>query len=800
MSDILSIIKPFAATNYVLNPSFEKWTAGVPDNWTAYGTPTLAQDSSGFSWRGVYSCSISAASGNRGIYQDITLTNGQSYRISVYAYLATGNGIIVTAEDKGGGNPVATTSSLVGWQRLSVTKVAAANGIRISFGSNNTAVWALFDCAQVEDGAETTTYIDGYQPGCYWNGTPHASTSTRSDQTREGGRIIPLNTVTSRILSINGAGMPGFTNVSMPFGLIGGEIYQRTVKQVRTFMVEVLIEGTSRDDLHSKRRVLEDLLKFDLVTPVQPVKLLYNDGISATTLTIHAVYDAGLEGAPFGGGGNALWEKVMLRFIAHDPLWYDDRQACQVLGYNQTVTNANYILQRKSGVWSALNYGTNGSVYALIFAPSGLLYVCGAFSKCGNAAAADLTVNGIASWNGATWAVLGATGVSGGGAVVYCMTIGPDGALYIGGNFSLAGGVANTLNIAKWDGSVFTPLGTGCNGAVESLLFSSDGNLYAGGAFHLAGGVANTVHVAKWNGTVWLPLGTGMDDDVHCIAQGNGTTIYIGGEFLNANGVACTRIAKWNGTTFIPLGSGFDAFPIALTLGPDKKLYAGGTFHNAGGIACNHIAAWNGITFLPLSTGLNNEVSSLAFNQNQTLYIGGNFTIAGDVTVPDGVAIFTGSAWLPLDVDLPGTPTTIDSLCFDNRSNLYVGYIDTGSATSATVTATVNASTKTYPSIWMVGPGTIYQIINYTTGRAIYFNALTIQAGEQCALYLKPGNVHFVSSWRGDINNYILQGSNMDWYLQPGSNNVSAYLVGGTAASLVYMNWNDAKWSNDGVA
>ncbi len=51
--------------------------------------------------------------------------------------------------------------------------------------------------------------------------------------------------------------------------------------------------------------------------------------------------------------------------------------------------------------------------------------------------------------------------------------------LYVGGAFTLAGAVS-VNNIAKWDGSAWTALGSGTNGLV--LAVAVDGNdLYAGG-------------------------------------------------------------------------------------------------------------------------------------------------------------------------------------------------------------------------------------------------------------------------------------------------------------------------------
>src|SRR6056297_2178290 len=48
-------------------------------------------------------------------------------------------------------------------------------------------------------------------------------------------------------------------------------------------------------------------------------------------------------------------------------------------------------------------------------------------------------------------------------------------ALYAGGDFATAGGVA-VNNVARWDGSEWTPLGEGIDGWVEALAVFDDGS------------------------------------------------------------------------------------------------------------------------------------------------------------------------------------------------------------------------------------------------------------------------------------------------------------------------------------
>jgi hypothetical protein len=87
------------------------------------------------------------------------------------------------------------------------------------------------------------------------------------------------------------------------------------------------------------------------------------------------------------------------------------------------------------------------------------------------------------------------------------------------------------------------------SGSVRALTGFNDGTgqaLYAGGAFTTAGGVAAN-RIAKWNGTAWSPLGTGVNGTVNALT-GFGPALYTGGSFTTAGGVASGFIAKWGCT------------------------------------------------------------------------------------------------------------------------------------------------------------------------------------------------------------------------------------------------------------
>ena len=96
-------------------------------------------------------------------------------------------------------------------------------------------------------------------------------------------------------------------------------------------------------------------------------------------------------------------------------------------------------------------------------------------------------------------------------------------------------------------------LGSG-NGGIHALAVSGT-DLYAGGQFNTAGGVPAS-NIAKWNGSAWSALGSGMDDQVLCVGRERKRTRRSGTWFTTAGGVLAIRIAKWNLKPLVRLGLG----------------------------------------------------------------------------------------------------------------------------------------------------------------------------------------------------------------------------------------------------
>ena len=320
--------------------------------------------------------------------------------------------------------------------------------------------------------------------------------------------------------------------------------------------------------------------------------------------------------------------------------------------------------------WNALGTGLNTFVHCIAVSGNGV-YVGGEFTDAGGNPNADR----IAYWDGSSWNALG-TGAN--NLVSYIAISGTD--VYIGGSFTSAGGVANTSRIARWDGSTWYPLGNGFNNAVH-IIGLSGGSVYAGGLFTDAGGNANGDYIARWDGANWNPLGTGLNNGSQSMAF-LGNDMYIGGYFTSAGGVSnTTYIARWDGSAWHSVGGGVNNWVIGITI-DGSDIYVGGSFINAGGNAnADYIARLNGNTWNALGTGLNNWVYEI-YVLNSNVYVAGDFTNAGGNASADYIARWNGSTWDAFGNGVNGALRFLDI----SGNDLYVGGIFTSASGVANTT------------------------------------------------------------------------------------------------------------------
>jgi hypothetical protein len=265
---------------------------------------------------------------------------------------------------------------------------------------------------------------------------------------------------------------------------------------------------------------------------------------------------------------------------------------------------------------------------------------------------------------------------------VRCLTVFDDGAgpaLYVGGNFHHAGGIAAS-RIARWDGLRWSALGDGDS---ESLLvaamtvFDDDGDgpnppaLIVGGSFSLMGGVG-AHNLARWDGQSWSAMGAGV---TKCNAEvvrglavyddGTGPALYATGFFCESGGAPAAGLVRWDGQAWTEVGGGLtdqdpdDEIPAggrALAVydaGEGPVLVVGGQFTRAGEVPAMNIAAWNGHGWKALGDGLGGSgeawsyvFSLLVFDEGDgpELVAGGQFLNSGGVPLAN-LARWDGAAW-----------------------------------------------------------------------------------------------------------------------------------------------------------
>lgn len=271
--------------------------------------------------------------------------------------------------------------------------------------------------------------------------------------------------------------------------------------------------------------------------------------------------------------------------------------------------------------------GVYGTVYAIAVNGS-KVYVGGEFTAVDDG---SIPASNIAVWDddAETWDPLG-IGTDG---VVKTIAIGDSGELYIGGEFSSAGGVP-VNNIVEYNSvtGLWSPLGggiTGDYGNVVKDLWYSDGWLYVGGRFSRAGG-SNINNLARWDGTNWYSLNW-RSASIEAVAVYE-DYIYVGSRSDCGFGyIAYARVG--NHPNWSRLDDGLDGPVLDLDVLPGGRIAVVGEFQKSSAILLRNVAVWGGSTFkhwYPSYGGTNIAVHAVATLGNE-IYVGGEFEYAGGV-------------------------------------------------------------------------------------------------------------------------------------------------------------------------
>ena len=349
----------------------------------------------------------------------------------------------------------------------------------------------------------------------------------------------------------------------------------------------------------------EVLTELDDLTPVHAIAVMGTDVMLGLELPVLSNVER-WNGVSLSAVGTTFREgKVNALAVAGSTLYAGGEagQSRNDLAEPDTVRNVS--MAKYSGAdWTEPGQGVQGTVHGLL-ASGGSVYAVGEFTQAGG-----LPCVRMAKWNGTQWSavVQAGSGNGVGNRVLAILDAGK--VVYIGGDFTVAGGVVAN-RIACWNKATrkWSPLGSGMRGSymdmhdpstVEALAMVS-GVLYAGGNFRFAG-AADCDNIARWNGTSWSNMGSGTSGSGHVKAMlARGPDLYVAGGFDNMDGADNTaQVARWDGSRWWGLGTEFSKFTYvraeiqALCFYGSDVIAAGSGYQGADGATHSQLYRWNG--------------------------------------------------------------------------------------------------------------------------------------------------------------------------------------------------------------
>ncbi|MCU0867107.1 MAG: hypothetical protein MUC36_25265 [Planctomycetes bacterium] len=475
----------------------------------------------------------------------------------------------------------------------------------------------------------------------------------------------------------------------------------------------------------------------------------------------------------------------------------------------------------------------DGSQWLPLGTPAGIRVTALTVSN-GQLIAASLNANGfttVASWSGTAWLTMG---VSYG--FVRTMTT-HAGSLYIGGSFTGVTGTA-AANVARFDGTAWSALGSGTNGPVSTLA-SFNGALHVGGSFTSAGGVTVS-NYALWNSPSWFS-GVWFNGEVQTFAvrstiATSQTYLFAGGAFTAAGATPALRVARltqstntwtamanglpgttccrlfvrtfgmssfeltaavegdpdeiwrWNGSTWAPLGNFYDGDPMAL---PRTFAFYGGRYILGLSNGGRAVRAFDGQEWPPL-LGLGiDEVVSTSLSIGSEFVIGGRFkTISG--TVMNGIARGNPGAWQPLGSGLEGGVGVLALARMPNGDLVAGGNFTTAGGVPAANLARWNGTA--WSQFGGGVNGTVHALVVMPNGDLVAAGQFPSAGGLARNAIARWNGSTWLALGSGTAGTIIALHLAADGQLYAGGTFTS---IGGIAASRI-ARWNGSSWSSLG--
>lgn len=398
------------------------------------------------------------------------------------------------------------------------------------------------------------------------------------------------------------------------------------------------------------------------------------------------------------------------------------------------------------------------------------------------------------------------------------------GNIVVVGNFTSAGGVAGTNNIAKWNiaTALFVSIGGGLNidsSSFRALAIDSNDNIYVGGSFRDINGMTHGNGIVKWDedNDQWEEMGTPGSADIHAIVIDGSDDVYVGGNRLSgAGGIdGGGKLQKWLPGTSSWVSAGlttsYNVYALAIH---GNSLYAGGDFRDGGGHSdADYIAVRNLITggWSPLAKGAEDDVRALAIMPNGNVLVGGEFTHVNNgagsaVSNTSRIALWnsSGSSWVALGSGVADGQVNAIAISDDGQSGV-IGGTFTGVGGVAKTAVVASWKSGTWHAVTSdVNSGEVHSLLftsntEFLAGGAlkgggyplgsIAQNDLMAGEWETPILGAQTGNGAFHSKYSSAPVHAAVQDANGNIYI--GGKFES---VGGVSGTRNIAKWNGTAW------
>lgn len=707
------------------------------------------------------------------------------------------------------------------WHRIEIRgRAVGGDDLRVYIETAETAQELIFyiDGVQLEEQEQATTYCDGEQQGCRWNGVSHASISERNAEEMSGGIWFPIReegcSPDIYVTVISGFGVPPITLNRQRTASTPGSVFDSLKVEERTMQLIIWVKdedvkktrGLVLERLHELRQTLIDLVKPDISPNTEPFMLRYTD--NGKSLTIRCRYNAGLE---FDGDiRNKFTNTIPLRLLALDPYWEEDNQEVALLDTENDLGRNHPLLARRDGEWEVPfpdQVGRFSVYYDMAEDPNGRIYLTGYTEDAFGVPSVryfgytDDNFENIIEANG---------GIQ---HEALAVATHPNGMVYVGGTFlgDVAGNPFDRILEYNPATDTFAAMAGGVDdGAVADIFVASNGWIYIVGDFTIVNG-APANFIAYWDGGLWHTVGDiqaeigGITNLLELVVVSQDEIYAVGDNTIDA------MLFYWDGSDWFVLHTDTTT-PDVSPGGSDTIIrredgviiYTSHKRDDSGAVF-----EWNGSAFSQIGEDFLDQGGAVTvFFQAIAIDLDGNILVAGRFDENGGneffrIAIWNGSVWHRFDINL-NTGNILQDILVTRNGDIWFGTNTNDPPTeAAAITFIENISTTdVFPIFDVTGTGTILWLENQTTGQRIYLN-YTIQADEILTLDFREG-LRVTSNYRGSVPNAVLPNSD-DFFLAAGKlnipkeNKISALMID-EVDPVIQLRYVPIHWSIDATA